>query len=92
MLAALAAPVAAQQIRLPKKIRIGIIGLEGHTGLIVEPASSLSDVEIVAVSDPDHAALTNFLHRNRGLANAHGYADYRRRVSAFLPWRPQKDI
>jgi predicted dehydrogenase len=82
VLAALAAPVAAQQIRLPKKIRVGIIGLEGHTGLITGPAATLADVEIVAVSDSDSTALNNFLHGNRGLVNAHGYTDYRRMLDA----------
>lgn len=81
-LAALAAPLAAQHIALPKKIRIGIIGLQGHTNLIVGPVQSIPDLDIVAVSDPDQNALNAFLKRTRGLANAHGYEDYRRMLDS----------
>ncbi|HCC58281.1 MAG TPA: hypothetical protein DEQ47_13690 [Solibacterales bacterium] len=81
VLAALAAPVAPPLVRFPKKIRVGIIGLEGHTGLITGPALALPEVEIVAVCDDDSAALANFL-RHRTLATAHGYADYHRMLDA----------
>jgi predicted dehydrogenase len=38
-------------VRLPKKVRVGIWGVQGHTGEITEPAPSMPDVEIVAVAD-----------------------------------------
>lgn len=44
-----AQPVAA--LRLPRKLRVGIWGVQGHTGEITVPAPSLPDVEIVAVAD-----------------------------------------
>lgn len=50
MLLAPAALAAADTdvIRLPKKIRVGILGFEGHTGEILTPLKRLPDVEVVA--------------------------------------------
>lgn len=39
---------AAETVRLPKKIRLGILGFEGHTAEVIEPLPRLPDVEIVA--------------------------------------------
>lgn len=81
-LAAFAAPIAAQQIHLPHKIRVGIVGLQGHTGLILGPAAALPEVQIVAVSDTDQSALNAFFQHNSGLASAHRYSDYRQMLDA----------
>ena len=78
LLVAAAAPFAAGQIRLPRKIRVAIIGLQGHTGLIVEPLPQLPDVEIVAICDEDAAALNRFVRGHAALQKARTYADYRR--------------
>lgn len=85
MLAALAAPAAAQQIHLQRKVRVAIIGVVGHTGLILGPAERLPDVEIVAVSDTDEAALNRFLKSHKKLQNARGYNDYRRMLDTEKP-------
>lgn len=50
----MAARAANQQIvRLPKKVRVAIIGLEGHIGEILDPLDRLPDVELVAIQDRD---------------------------------------
>jgi predicted dehydrogenase len=50
----------AAPIRLPGKIRLGILGLEGHIAELLDPLPQLPDVELVAVSDADPARLNNF--------------------------------
>src|SRR5580704_16705766 len=51
---ALAPQLAAGQIvRLPKKIRLALIGLEGHIGEILDPMDRLPDLLLVAIQDPD---------------------------------------
>jgi predicted dehydrogenase len=45
------AAAAAAPLRLPKKIRLGISGFDGHTSEILRPLPQLPDVEVVAVSD-----------------------------------------
>jgi predicted dehydrogenase len=78
LLVAAAAPFAAGQVRLPRKIRVGIIGLQGHTGLIIDPLPQLPDVEIVAVCDEDSSALKKFVQHHAALEKARTYGDYRR--------------
>jgi predicted dehydrogenase len=52
--AAMAARAAGQQIvRLPQKVRVAIIGLEGHIDEILGPLDRLPDVELVAIQDRD---------------------------------------
>jgi len=51
---ALAPQAAARQIvRLPQKVRLGLIGLVGHIEEILGPMDVLPDVQLVAVQDPD---------------------------------------
>ena len=51
---ALASQAAAHEIvRLPKKVRLAIIGLEGHTSEILDPLDRLPEVELAAVWDRD---------------------------------------
>jgi predicted dehydrogenase len=57
-------------VRLPKPVRVAIIGTEGHTGEITGPLSQLPDVELAAVAHSDPAAL-----KRAGKATA--YRDYR---------------
>ena len=73
-LAASAQPSAA--ISLPKKVRVAIIGLDGHVGEITGPLDQLPDVEIVAISDPDATARTKTAKHPR-VAAARQYGDYR---------------
>ncbi len=74
-LAGAAAGVLAAQnvpgtLRLPKKVRIGLIGLEGHYGEIVDVLGHVPDAELVAIAAPNPRAL-------RGLESARRYTDYR---------------
>lgn len=81
VLAAFAAPAMAQ-IQLPPRIRVGIVGIEGHTNLILGPASTLPNIEIVAISDTDANAVARFMRTDGALANARTYNDYRRMLDA----------
>jgi predicted dehydrogenase len=49
----LLAAAAVPALRLPKKIRVGVAGMEGHVGEIIRPIQGLPDVEFVCASDPD---------------------------------------
>ena len=81
LLAALPAALA-EPVRLPSRIRVAILGLDGHTGEIVRPLPQLPDVEIVAISDPTPGAAEKFGRGNARLAGAARYADYRKMLDA----------
>lgn len=44
-------------LRLPKKIRIGIAGMEGHIGEILNPIQGQPDLELISAADADPARL-----------------------------------
>ncbi|MCS7314552.1 MAG: Gfo/Idh/MocA family oxidoreductase [Bryobacterales bacterium] len=73
-------------LRLDRRVRVALIGLEGHTGEILRPLPQLPDVEIVALADPDEKALAA-ASRNPRLKSARIYTDYRRLLD-----REQLDI
>lgn len=54
---ALAAGQRPEPPRLPRKVRLALIGLDGHTGEILRPLPQLPDVTLVAVCDPDGGRL-----------------------------------
>ena len=62
------ASIAAEQIaraalapvHLPHKVRIAIIGAQGHMGEITSHLKEAPDVELVAVADPDAQAAARF--------------------------------
>ncbi len=62
-------------VRLPQKVRLGMIGFDGHPGEVLTPLRRLPDVELVAVSDPNPANLKRY-------AAIHTYPDYRRMLDA----------
>lgn len=68
---ALGAASAAPLMRLPRKVRVGLIGLDEHFEEIVEPLKVLPDAELVAVTDRREALPPR-------LAGARLYHDYRR--------------
>lgn len=74
--AALAQQTVGQEVRLPKKIRMAIIGMEGHIGEFLRPLPQLPDVEIAAISDPDPKSMAS-AGRNKFLAGARRYSDWR---------------
>ena len=57
LLAGAGTMLAAEPVKLPHKVRVGIAGLEGHVGEITGPLKQLPDVEIVAIADDDPATL-----------------------------------
>ena len=68
--------VAAEPVRLPHKVRLGLIGLEGHPTEVLGPLPNLPDVELVALAHPDERAARRSL-RNPRFASAHYYSGYR---------------
>lgn len=74
---ALAAQAAPETVRLPRKVRVALIGLGGHTGEIFSQLPRLPDVEIVALQDADEQAVARTA-RNPRLSAARRYTDYRR--------------
>jgi len=75
------AALAAEPVRLPKAVRIAILGFDGHTSEITGRLSQLPDIEVAAVSDPDPAVTARAI-RNPRLAKAKQYTDYRRMLDA----------
>ena len=74
-LAAQAARAATDTVRLPQKVRLALIGAEGHTGEVLNRLKQAPDVELVAVADADPKAAARVA---RGpLAGARQYTDYR---------------
>jgi len=68
---------AVEPVRLPHKVRLALIGLEGHTGEILGHLKDLPDMELVALCDPDPRAMAA-LARRPYAARARQYTDYRR--------------
>ena len=59
-----------QTVPLPRKVRVAIWGLDGHTSEIMNPLPRYPDVELVAVQDANEAAATRFAK-----GKAHVYTD-----------------
>jgi predicted dehydrogenase len=49
------------EVRLPQKVRVAILGLDGHVDEILRPLPQLPGVSIVAVSHPDAEALDHLM-------------------------------
>lgn len=77
--AALAAQAAGEPIvRLPQKVRLAILGLEGHIEEILGPLPRLPDVELVAVQDPNPALIAGVRGKHpsaRAYSNWHELLD-----------------
>src|SRR5437870_13586633 len=67
----LLAAAAVPALRLPKKIRIGVAGMEGHVSEILRPIQGLPDVDLISVSDPDPAKMAKLA------PGVKRYSDYR---------------
>jgi predicted dehydrogenase len=65
----------ADTVKLPKKVRLGIIGYDGHVSDVLGPLRDFPDVELVAVADDgsDPAATRSAL-RNPAVAKARRYS------------------
>lgn len=73
------AGLAAAPLKLRAKVRVAMLGLEGHPGEITKPLNDLPDVEVVAI------ATTNPPAANSRLAAARRYSDYRRMLDTEKP-------
>jgi predicted dehydrogenase len=67
---------ALQIVRLPKKVRLALIGLEGHISEILDPMERLPDVQLVAIQDPDPQLMARVAEGKHG-AGARLYRDWR---------------
>jgi predicted dehydrogenase len=78
------AAAAAEPLKLPKKVRVVIVGLEGHPEEIVSPLNSLPDVEVSAIAalEPEVA---HFRDSSPKLATVRQYDEYRRMLDAEKP-------
>ena len=67
----------AEPIHLPRKVRLGLIGFDGHVAEILGQLSRLPDVELVAyaVDGSDPKALASG-RKNAAVARAKSYQDY----------------
>src|SRR5688572_9313222 len=58
-------------------MRIGIIGLKGHQGVVFKGAEQLGGCSVVAVSDDDPRELQTFVKQQPLAKEAQTYADWR---------------
>lgn len=80
-----ALPAAAATVKLPQKIRVALIGLDGHPSEVTKPLPQLPDVEMVGLFDPKPKSVEQF-QKNPRLAAAKGYTtDWRKMVDEVKP-------
>ncbi|MCZ2150974.1 MAG: Gfo/Idh/MocA family oxidoreductase [Bryobacterales bacterium] len=70
-------PPLRAEVRLPRKVRLGLLDLEGHVGEVISRLPQVPDIEVVAIAHPD-AGVVNRQMRNPRLARAKHYTDWRR--------------
>lgn len=73
--------LAGAAVKLPRKLRLGMVGLLGHAGEVLTPLAHVPDVELVAVAESDAAELDR-MRKRPVAAKAKFYADYRRMLDA----------
>lgn len=67
----------AEPVKLPNKVRLGIIGYDGHIGEILQSLPDFPDVELVAVADDaSDSGATQSALRNPAVSKARRYAAY----------------
>jgi predicted dehydrogenase len=79
------AALYAQQVPLPRKVRVAIIGLDGHPGEISGPLNRLPDVDVIAISNAPEEAIRRFVKGKPRMANARPYADLNKMLDAEKP-------
>ena len=70
-----AAAVPAQTVRLPRKLKLAVLGLEGHIGDVLDALPQLPDVELAGISDAD-PVLTAQVAKRPGIGSPRRYADH----------------
>ncbi len=78
---ALALSSADAGVRLPRKVRLGVLDLEGHVGEILTPLPQAPDVDVVAIAHPSAEAVAR-QKKNPRLGAAKHYADWRRMLDS----------
>ena len=81
----MALALRAEPVRLPRKLRIAIAGLEGHPDEILGQLESLPDVEVVGIADADAAAVHSVIQHNKNLASARIYSSLKPMLDAEKP-------
>lgn len=81
---ALATSAMASPLKLPQKIRIAVIGQEGHLSEVLDPLPQLPDVEVVAYSDTTAATLAS-LGKKIKSEKARGFLDRRNMLDEMKP-------
>ena len=67
----------SETVRLPRKVRLGLIGFDGHPEEILRPLPDFPDVELAAVADADSdAGAMKSYFRNPVVARAKRYQGY----------------
>jgi predicted dehydrogenase len=74
----------AAPLKLPRKLRLAVIGTVGHIGDVLAPLPQLPEVELVAVAETDPDGLKTVAGRPL-LKNAKLYADYRKMLDEVRP-------
>lgn len=72
-----AVPSSEPLLRLPHKIRMALLGVEGHVSEVLSPLDRLPDVELTAIYDPDPKAIAAIVAHNPRAANARAYSGWR---------------
>ncbi len=75
--AAFAAAAPPPAARLPRPVRVGLIGLQGHYSEVLEAAKVMPEIQVAAVAASSPRDIQR-LKANRALASAKPYADFRR--------------
>ena len=76
-MAASAIQSKAETARLPMKVKLGVIGYDGHVAEVLQRLPDFPDVELTAVADDgSDAGATASALRNPFVAKAHRYASY----------------
>ena len=71
-------------VKLPKKVRLVLLGTLGHVGEVLKPLPQLPEIEITAYCEADKSELAKVL-KNPALAKAKAYSDYQKMLDAEKP-------
>jgi predicted dehydrogenase len=75
---------AAERLALPDKVRVAIVGLDGHPGEITKPLNEIPDLDIIAIAAPERQ-VRDFVTGSPRLAGVKAYGDYRRMLDLENP-------
>ncbi len=85
VLGGVALALRAEPVRLPRKIRVAIVGLDGHADEIANPLDRLPDVEVIGIADRNPAAVQSFVKNRPRLASARVHTDFLRMLDTEKP-------